>query len=483
MYSIPADFKSSVSPFLGEEMELFLAALAEEAPVSFRVNPFKSMRNQLVPSRPMEPVPWSKNGYYLDERPAFTFDPLFHTGYYYVQEASSMFVEYVVDRLVDRPMACLDLCAAPGGKSVSLLSALPEGSLLVSNELIRQRANILSETMTKVGCPNVVVTNNEAKDFADLPQFFDLVLVDAPCSGEGMFRKDETAVKEWSLRNVEMCATRQREILGNVWSSLKTGGLLIYSTCTFNTTENEDNVRWIIQKLGAEFVELPLDKEWGITPADHLGYRFFPHKTKGEGFFVTVLRKRDSEDSISEREDHGSTVSYNSSKGVSSIASLKRKRKQSPILKDCSAYEKMLVDGSRFDFIEEDNRVIALPREYSDTLLAFNERLKVLSMGIEVGEKKGKSFIPSHSLAMSRELNKGSFAWHEVAYEEAIGYLRKEAITIPDAPLGYVIVTYQGEPLGFVKNLGSRANNLYPNEWRIRSGYIPEIKPHIFEPA
>ena len=465
--NFPADFISSARLLLEDDTTLFLSSLVDETPVSFRLNPFKTKSNPLGAEFSLQPVPWSQWGFYLEERPTFTFDPLFHAGYYYVQEASSMFVEHVVNELVREPVVCLDLCAAPGGKSVSLLSALPEGSLLVSNELIRQRSHVLSETMSKFGHPNTMVTNNRAKDFSPFPHLFDLVLVDAPCSGEGMFRKDEIAVEEWSLQNVEMCAARQRDILTDIWSSLKPGGLLIYSTCTFNTTENEDNALWAAAELGAEFVYVETDKNWGISPAFDsrvTAYRFFPHKTKGEGLFVAVLRKREE----------------GTEKTISRGRGMKNRRKSSPLVKDSAAYASLLLHPDSFNFMEEADRIVALPAEHSDIFIMLNERLKIVSMGIEIGERKGKDFIPSHSLAISQELNPDAFPRYELTYKEAISYLRREAIILPDAPRSYLLLTYKKEPLGFVKNLGNRANNLYPNEWRIRSGHLPERKAEIF---
>lgn len=469
--NFPPDFISSVRPLLGSETELFLSALSGDASVSLRLNPSKAVRNPMESVFPSKRVPWSQWGLYLEERPAFTFDPLFHAGYYYVQEASSMFVEHVVRELVTEPAVCLDLCAAPGGKSVSLLSALPEGSLLVGNELVRQRAHVLSETISKLGYANVLVTNNMAKDFSAFPHLFDLVLVDAPCSGEGMFRKDEIAVEEWSTQNVEMCAVRQRDILKDIWPALKPGGLLIFSTCTYNTLENEENAFWIARELGAEFVSVATDKGWGISSSlDNRvkGYRFFPHKTQGEGLFVTILRK-------AEAGAEEATV------GGQRVRS-KNKKKPLPFMKDRSAYANLLLHPDSFVFMEDGDRIVALPVEYSEVIVTLNERLKTVSMGIELGEKKGKDFIPSHMLAMSRGLNLSAYPTCEVVYEEAISYLRRESIILADAPKGYLILTYKGEPLGFVKNIGNRANNLYPNEWRIRSGHLPEKKAEIFTP-
>lgn len=412
-------------------------------------------------------VPWSDVGFYLNHRPAFTFDPLFHAGYYYVQEASSMFVEHVVKEWVKEPALCLDLCAAPGGKSIGMLSALPEGSLLVSNEIVRQRANVLSENVTKFGDAHSIVTNNAPDAFSVFSNLFDVMLVDAPCSGEGMFRKDEVAVQEWSPQNVQMCAARQKDILSDLWSSLKPGGTLIYSTCTYNTLENEETARWIAQELGAEFIPIPVIPEWNISPSayeDVIGYRFFPHKTNGEGLFVCVLRKKPREE-----------------ESVSSSFQKKKQYKPLPLLKEISEYARLLKSSENYHFIEDNNKIVAFPREYGEHLSLFRQRLKVISAGIEIGERKGKDFIPAQSLAMSIELNPDAFPTHEVFYDQAVSYLQKNTVVLEDAPRGFLLLTYKNEPLGFVKNLGNRANNLYPQEWRVRSGYLPEKLPNLFQ--
>ncbi len=454
----PTQFTDSIPSFLGDEKDDFLSALSSDAPVSIRLNKAKAERNPMQFSQKTERVPWSDCGYYLENRPTFTFDPLFHSGYYYVQEASSMFIEHAVRELVKDPAVCLDVCAAPGGKSISLLSALPHHSLLVSNEIIRQRANVLAETMIKFGQSNVVVTNNAPKDFAAFPALFDVVLVDAPCSGEGMFRKDETAVAEWSPQNVAKCTARQKDILRDVWPALKPGGILIYSTCTFNVHENEENALWVSHELGAEFISVNIPAEWGISPSayrDAVGYRFFPHKTKGEGLFVTILTKTAAQEPIR-------------------LQAKKKKNKSVTFLKNPSTYESFLCDPQLFDFAEINNRVIALPKTHSEKMISFSRQLKAIYSGLEIGENKGNNFIPSHVLAMSTERHPNAFPLREIAYEQAISYLRKEALVLTDSPKGFVLLTYKNEPLGFVKSVGNRANNPYPQEWRIRSGYLPE---------
>ncbi len=463
--NLPADFICSVRAQLREETEPFLAALAQDAPVSIRLNPFKRQRNPLTFLHPAERVPWSEQGYYLEERPSFTFDPLFHAGYYYVQEASSMFIEHVVRKLVSTPVTCLDLCAAPGGKSVGLLSALPAGSLLVSNEVVRQRANVLSETLIKFGHPNTVVTQNSAKDFATFPGLFDLILVDAPCSGEGMFRKDEVAVQEWSPQNVR-CVLPAKGYLGTCGRHSGPGGL--WSTAMhLQREENEDNARWR-QASWCPLHQVAVDADWNINAfpdGEAGGYHFYPHKVKGEGLFVTVLQKPEAEQS--EAYFHP-----------------KKNRKQPAVfIKNPADYAALITNPESFYLMESGDHIMALPKVHAETIVALMHHLKCLSAGIELGEKKGKDFIPAHALAMSIVLNMETFCHHEVTYEQAIAYLRKEAITLPEAPRGMVLLTWQKEPLGFVKNIGNRANNLYPNEWRIRSGYLPDKKPEILAPG
>lgn len=471
--NIHSDFINSLRLMLKDESNSLLSAIAEVPPVSVRFNPikFRGKPDELLEID--EQVAWSEYGFYLKKRPSFTFDPLFHSGLYYVQEASSMFIEYVVSQLFNKPVHCLDLCASPGGKSISMLSALPEGSFLTVNEIIRQRANILSETMIKYGNPNILVTNNEPKNFNNIQNFFDLILVDAPCSGEGMFRKDEVAIKEWSTDNVIMCTVRQKNILSDIWPSLKPGGVLIYSTCTYNITENEENALWTANELGADFVKIETESKWGISPSFNAmgyAYRFFPHKTKGEGLYVTVLRKSSNEKKPDQLPIIININQLNLNQEPASFGYNKKSKKYSSIfIKDYSNFSKYLKNPDFFNYIQEGNRILAIPKKHTDIMLSLRETLNVISMGIELGEIKGKDFIPCHALAMSSELNRDMFVTKELTYNNAIAYLRREAINIPDAPKGIILLTYKNEPLGFVKNIGNRANNLYPDKWRIRT--------------
>lgn len=432
-------------------------------------------------------VPWCESGYYVGLRPVFTFDPLFHAGCYYVQEASSMFVAHVVKHYVTAPVVTLDLCAAPGGKSTLLRSLLPEGSLLVANEVVRNRAQVLVENMTKWGHPDVVVTNSDPEAFHSLPAFFDVVLTDAPCSGEGMFRKEPAAVEEWSPENVKQCQERQRRIMTDVWPSLKPGGLLIYSTCTYNIKENEENVRWMCSELGAEPLPVPeVNPAWRITgsllpPSEDMAmsgageglpvYRFLPHKTQGEGFFLAVLRK-----------PLGEEMHPTLNEGLPAVSRKGKREKmvrraESPLSQEQLRQTKTWVkNAEQYDWTFAGNRLSLFPSAYSGQLQTLQSALQVLQAGVTVAEAKGRDFVPAHALAMSTVLSRDSFPSVETDYAQAVAYLRKEAIILSDAPRGILLLTYKGVPLGFVKNVGNRANNLYPQEWRIRSGHVqPEV--------
>ena len=467
--NLPTPFEQSMRQLLGDEYEAFREALLGEPAVSIRLNRGKSA---LMPD--YEPVPWATDGYYLPERPQFTFDPLFHAGCYYVQEASSMFVEQAVRQHLAEAHVALDLCAAPGGKSTLLRSLLPDDCVLVSNEVMRPRAQVLAENMTKWGHPRCIVSSNYPADFTPLGPLFDLILVDAPCSGEGMFRKDEVAVAEWSPENVAVCWQRQRGILTDIWPTLRPGGLLIYSTCTFNTQEDEENVRWMMDTLGAELLPIDVDASWGITPslmsdeAAHV-YRFLPGRTRGEGFFLAALRK--SSALLSPEEEGGGGLPVKAKKKG------KKNRDKRPAVAVPSECKGWLAGNDTYIYKVVGTDITAVPAAMEPLHDVLAERLYLLKAGITLAELKGRDALPSHELAMSTALNTGAFARCGLSYTEALRYLHREAIVLPpDTPRGFVVVTYRDIPLGFVKNLGNRANNLYPNEWRIRSSHFPETE-------
>lgn len=467
--NLPELFLERTRRLMGEEMcNALCEALEKDTPVSVRMNMAKW---EHVPVHRSE-VPWSEQGYYLDGRPTFTFDPLFHAGCYYVQEASSMFVEQALRRYVTEPSVMLDLCAAPGGKSTLCRSVLPEGSLLVANEVMRNRSQVLAENLVKWGHPEVIVTNNDPADFTPLENTFDVILTDVPCSGEGMFRKDPVAVSEWSLENVDTCWQRQRRILRDIWPCLKPGGLLVYSTCTYNREENEDNVAWIAGTLGAEVLPLDVPEEWHIT-GNLIGeafpvYRFLSHRTQGEGLFLAVLRKHGEA-----VRAEGSDTSVRREKPCKGAKEKGRKNTQS--LAVPASVKRWLREEEVYDCRMEGTIGVAIPKVWSTLYDCLKDRLHLLHAGVTLGELKGKDWQPHHALAMSTALNKEAFPEAELTYEQAIAYLRKEAVALDaSVPKGHVLLTYRGVPLGFGKNIGNRVNNLYPNEWRIRSGYLPE---------
>ena len=447
---LPADFTALMRQQWGEEISSSLceSLSSTEPSVSVRLNRAKlgDGKSDLAFQSSAERVPWCPDAYWLSARPAFTFDPLLHAGAYYVQDASSMFLAQVVRQHVSAPSVVLDLCAAPGGKSTLLRGLLPDGSLLVSNEPIAKRAQILAENITKWGHPDTVVTQNYPEDFASLTSFFDFIVADVPCSGEGMFRKEADAVRDWSLDAVRACQQRQRDILRDVWPALKPGGLLCYSTCTFNHLEDEDNVEWICRQLGAEVVPLCVDATWNVLGCHH----FLPSRLRGEGFFLCLLRKT----------------------SASSVATPPAVRRSKSTSEKMPAAVCDWVQGD-FVFSASGGVVTAFPAGHV-SLLPLLRRLHLLTEGVRVAELKGHDWQPAHSLAMSLSLRRGAFPEAELTYETALAYLRREAIQV-DAPRGIVLVTYRNLPLGFVKNLGSRANNLYPAEWRIRSGYTTDF--------
>ncbi|MDR3704860.1 MAG: rRNA cytosine-C5-methyltransferase [Paludibacteraceae bacterium] len=445
---LPPNFIARTKPLLGDDFEPFCQALEAEKPISIRLNRWKSDHRPAY-----ESVPWCRDGYYLPTRPLFTLDPLLHAGLYYVQEASSMFLEQVLTQHITEPVRMLDLCAAPGGKSTHLSSLLPENSLLVSNEYVRSRAYILAENLQKWGNPNTLVCNNTPEDLGRLASFFDAMLVDAPCSGEGMFRKDAGAIEEWSVQNVQTCVQRQKELLQAVWPALKQDGILIYSTCTYNRDEDEEQVKWICEELGAELLTVQMDEACGITATD-CGYRFYPHKTKGEGFFISVLRKTATE----------------------RVSRVKPEKQNTKLTKEQLAVKKYCLHPDDYQCVELQEAIALLPNRHAEAMLFLNKNLRVLYAGIKAGVWKGKSFLPDVALALSTELNKNECTIAEVDLHTALSFLRTENIVLPDSEHGIVLLTFKGHALGWVKNLGNRCNSMYPNEWRIRMNLPAELE-------
>lgn len=413
--------------------------------VSVRINPLKSINPDLSG---YDLVPWCDTGVYLPERPKFTFDPKLHQGVYYVQDAASMAISAIVQEIAKVPVKYLDACASPGGKTTAALSALPKESVVVANEFDYRRAEILAENIAKWGYCGVIVSRGDTSRFKKLKGYFDIVAVDAPCSGEGMMRKEQAAIDQWCESLVRQCAQTQREILANAWEALRPGGYLIYSTCTFNTCENEDNLRWLIEEMDAESVDivsLSANKDIveGIDCEYHC-YRFLPGRTRGEGLFIAVVKKPGDSFSVSA---HSKTT----------------KAPQLP--KEAYSWVK-----SGYTLVSEDNEVYAVPTQ---SLQFFNDvasKLDTLIKGVHMASIKGRDLLPSHELALSEALNQSAFTKCDIDKEQALAYLRRENVSLPMAmPKGFILLTYDNLPLGFVKNLGNRCNNLLPKNWRIRS--------------
>ena len=457
--TLSADFIAQMRAILPDEADALLAAITSTEPsVAIRVNPLKAPAHAAPALRR---VPWCDAGRYLAEREPFTFDVDFQSGRYYVQDASSMFIHHVLRHLVKEPVRYLDLCAAPGGKTTTAISALPQGSMVVANEIVNARARVLCENLQKWGAPRCVVTCNAPHHFGRLSHFFDVVAADVPCSGEGMMRKDEQARRQWSPALVKQCADLQRSIIADVWDALRPGGLLIYSTCTYNTLENEQMLAWMVHEYGAEPVAVPVPEQWHIHPAIEGNlpcYRFMPHRTEGEGLFMAVLRKPEAP-----RKE----VRLKKAKAT--------KAKPLPVPKDVRF---RLKDADHFDFSVVNDEVVAVPADMAPIMPAFAD-LNVMHMGVNVGAIKGKNCVPSHALALSSALNPAAFPTCEVDYLAAMAFLRGEALSLPQAPRGYVLLTYHSQPIGFVNNLGNRANNLYPKAWRVLSTHLPTVPPNI----
>lgn len=442
---LPQEFLQMIESYNAPRLAELQGALLTDPSVSVRLNTAKGA----LAAGGYEHVPWCDRGLYLDGRHPFTFDPAWHQGLYYVQDASSMFVAHAVACITadGRPRRVLDACAAPGGKTTAVIDALPAGSGVTANEWDPRRAAILRENLTKWGYPLVAVTQGDTSRFTPMTGCFDIIVADVPCSGEGMMRKDPGAISQWSRQLVRQCADRQREIIDNLWPALAPGGHLIYSTCTFNRDENELIIDYITSTYGAESVELPVSPGWGIIPgidSRHHCYRFIPGQVRGEGLFMAVLRKPGEAGPIPPDRQPKNRQKSVGRKSAATVA----------------AEVRQWVEGAS-DWRLEDGRVIA----------SFHPAAAEMPLrcDLEVATVKGRDYLPSQALAMSTALRRGTMAEHEVDAATAIEYLSCRAVTLDGAPRGIVLLTYGGRPLGFVKNLGSRANNLYPKAWRILS--------------
>lgn len=447
MNALPDEFRQAMQEKLGTEFPKFLTSLNEPSPVSIRINQKKTA--VLTADKP---VWWSDLGKYLEVRPSFTLDPLFHAGAYYVQEASSMFLEQAVRQATDlsQPINVLDLCAAPGGKSTHLLSLLSENSLLVSNEVIRSRASILTENIQKWGYANCIVTNNDPNDFQELEGFFDVIVIDAPCSGEGLFRKDPEAMQEWSPQNVSLCSARQKRIVSDAWPALKEDGVLIYCTCTYNEQENEENLHWLQQQHAVEFIALNLHPSWNVEEVQKgkvTGYRFLPHRVKGEGFFISVIRKKGTQQPLRMKTKKNLVT-----------AARKLAGRVTPWIRSSES----------FSILEHHDQLSFFLSEKLTEADVLRQHLKIITLGTALATVKHDKLIPEHALAMSVHLETGQFPSLIVDYEKAIHYLRRDTTPLELAEKGFHLIKFENTPLGWINSIGNRYNNLYPQEWRIR---------------
>lgn len=466
MKSLPTQLIQSLQNIKGFDEKAFKAVHQSGGQItSVRLNPAKKIFNiqYSIFNVQLGAVPWSSNGFYLSERPSFTLDPLFHAGAYYVQEASSMFLEEALKQSVDlrKPLKVLDLCAAPGGKSTLIQSIISEDSLLVSNEVIKTRVSILAENITKWGAANVIVTSNDPKDFQRLPDYFDVIVVDAPCSGSGLFRKDPVAINEWSENNVALCAQRQQRILTDILPSLKTGGILIYSTCSYSKEEDEEIEDWLVEECKVESLQLKVEESWGIIEtaserSGSFGYRFYPDKVKGEGFFIAAFKKP------------GNLVAMYEGKKPNRALREKAKVKsnQAITVKEMETLKPYLVNADNYFYIKQNEEAIAVPVHLENELGIIQSSLYIKKAGVRMGSIIRNELIPAHDLAVSNIIGH-NIPKIEVSDDTALQYLRKADIAIESAMKGWAVLTHQHLALGWLKIMLNRSNNYYPAAWRI----------------
>jgi len=451
---LPHKLISSLEKINGFDKEAFEKVHENHEQITaVRFNPAKSsIKNHhlAIDSK----IPWSSSGCYITERPSFTLDPLFHAGTYYVQEASSMFLEEVLKQTVDltKPLRILDLCAAPGGKSTLIQSLINANSLLVSNEVIKSRVNILTENIIKWGSDNAIVTNNDPKDFSKAANYFDVIVIDAPCSGSGLFRKDPEAMNEWSEENVTLCNRRQQRIIADVMPALKQGGILIYSTCSYSKEENEDILDWMMAEFDLDSIRLQPDESWHIVEmvsekSKGFGYIFYPYKLKGEGFFITAVQKKDG--------------------GECCFPKMKKNNWEKLSKNEESIVSKSVKASAAVVFFKKKDFIYAIPSTLLDDLNFLQSSLYIKKAGVCIGKIVHDELIPEHELVLSNLL-KDNFQSIVLSQEQALNYLRKEEINIETNLKGWCVVKYENQNLGWIKILQNRVNNYYPMEWRIK---------------
>ena len=454
MHSLPKEFLSSLSGIPGFNPTTFEQVHADGRQVtSVRLNPAKWPADvKGFHAGDSTSIPWSSHGYYLPERPSFTFDPLFHAGAYYVQEASSMFLEQALRQTTDltRLLRVLDLCAAPGGKSTLLQSLLSPDSLLVSNEVIRNRVNVLQENMVKWGAVNTIITSNDPRDFQRLENYFDVIVVDAPCSGSGLFRREREAIGEWSIDNVQLCRQRQQRILADCWPALRQEGILIYSTCSYSREEDEDILDWMVDNLDLTSRRLHTDATWNIVETTSkkgaFGYRFYPDRLKGEGLFIGCVQKNE-----------GGSYAWPRHKKAAPEKLNKKEEDQ---------VRSWIQTDYPLSFFRHQEHCFGLPQQLAEDLVVLQSSCYLKNAGVLMGKPAAREFIPEHDLALSSLISRQLPAI-SLSREQAIQYLRKEEVFTDAAHRGWALVQYEGRNMGWIKILANRTNNYYPKEWRI----------------
>jgi len=412
-------------------------------------------------------VPWASDAYYLRSRPSFTMDPFFHAGAYYVQEASGMFVSFVLKQIADpgQKLNVLDLCAAPGGKSTLIQSLISHESLLLSNEVIKTRVPVLTQNITKWGRANGVVSSNDPSHFKRIPRFFDIVLIDAPCSGSGLYRKDPGAASSWSKELVNLCNQRQQRILADVWDCLKEDGFLIYSTCSYSKEENEDILDFIFNQFPCKTIDLSPDPLWNIVEtrsdiAGALGYRFYPDKLSGEGFFLSVIQKKQTAGSEKSKEfsivnPAASGRAYKSGKNPGVISKSAERQ-----------IGEWIIPGT-LEYVSIEDSIHALMPGLMSDLELLKSNLYLKKAGIRIGKAGEREWIPDHELALANSLRQDSPALH-VSKSDALQFLRGNPMDVHFPAKGWHTVCFHGQRLGWAKLLDRRMNNYYPKSWRIR---------------
>lgn len=448
----PALIRSLVENCQIEEQEFIETHSSGEQLTSIRLNPYKAS-DAFIDA---ETIPWCEAGKYLKDRPSFTADPLFHAGCYYVQEASSMFLAHILQNTLNlsEDLKVLDLCAAPGGKSTLISSLLTKNSLLLANEIIKTRVPILCDNLNKWGPENTFVSNNDPRDFNKLGAYFDAIVVDAPCSGSGMFRKDPAAIDEWSEAAVSLCSQRQQRILADVVESLQQFGILIYSTCSYSKQENEDIADWLCETFDMESIRIDINPSWGIIESQSdknkcYGYRFYPHKVRGEGFFVSVFRK----------------------KSEASEAQIRRPKENKLQAKEYEILKNWLHESQELRIVNLNSDYFAIPTKLEADLQYLQSKLYLKKSGVRIGKIMGKDFVPHHELALSL-LNPSSTHRINLSREEAINYLKREELKIDSEYRGWALMCYENHPLGWAKILHNRLNNYFPKEIRITNPNI-----------